>query len=294
MHRGNRRSRVSDDAPFGNAHDERVQTSHNVREINVDTASQHPDPPSGEPPGLPTRRLWIGSALATAALIGSGFARRRQDQKIEAEFEATRKPPFSLASIPLELGSWRGENGELPDEIARAAGSTDNIIRKYTDSTTGVSLSALVIVGTGPLMVGHPPENCYIVGSGYTLAGGPQIRLVKRVDGKPPVPYVAYLFERRSGAERIRAEVYYTWRIKGKFTTDKGNYKQIERISDVYKIQTERRLNATEAFNPPADTQVGAEYIHPTELFLGRLTPAFERLFDRGSKRLESAEVSPR
>lgn len=234
---------------------------------------------------FPTRRVWLGSALASAGLIGSGIARRIEERKFQERFEATRVPPFRLESIPLRFGSWRGERGELPEAIARAAGSTDNIIRKYTDTTTGVAVSALVIVGSGPLMIGHPPENCYVVGSGFIQTAGPQIRLVKRADGKPPVAFNVYLFERQTGGERIRAEVYYTWRINGRFTADKGNYKLLERISDVYKIQTERRLNATEAFNAPTDLPVASEYAHPTEIFLGQLVPAFDRLFDRESTR---------
>lgn len=257
----------------------------------METATPNERPDTAAAP-FPTRRVWLGSVLAGAGLIGSGIERRIAERRFQKEFEASRTPPFSLAKIPLELGPWRGEKGELPPEIARAAGSTDNIIRKYTDSTTGVTLSSLVIVGAGPLMISHPPENCYIVGSGYAQTGGPQIRLVKRADGKPPVPFIAYLFERRSGGERIRAEVYYTWRIKGRFTADKGNYKQLERVSDVYKIQTERRLNATESFEAPADLPTSVEFIQPTEIFLGHLVPAFDRLFDPKSNRLEATATN--
>ncbi len=254
----------------------------------------HPDerPDKRSLVDFPTRRVWLGSALASAGLIGSGIVRRIEERKFEERFEASRVPPFKLESIPLRLGSWRGDKGELPEEIARAAGSTDNIIRKYTDSSTGVALSSLVIVGPGPLMIHHPPENCYLVGSGYSLGGGPRVRMVKRDDGKPPVPFIAYLFERRSRGELIRAEVYYTWRIKGRFTADKGNYKQLERVSDVYKIQTERRLNATESFETPADLPTAVEFIQPTEIFLGHLVPAFDRLFDPKSKRLDATATN--
>lgn len=94
------------------------------------------------------------------------------------------------------------------------------------------------------------------------------------------MPFRRLLFEKRSRGELIRAEVYYTWRIKGRFTAESSKYKQTERIADVYKIQTERRLNATESFDAPRDLPVGTEYIHTTEILLGLLVPEFERLFD--------------
>ena len=69
-----------------------------------------------------------------------------------------------MKDLPQTLGDWRRQEGseiKLDPEIARIAGSTDHVIRTYSNATTGQSLSVLILFGPAQIVYGHRPEICY-------------------------------------------------------------------------------------------------------------------------------------
>lgn len=86
-------------------------------------------------------------------------------------------------SVPMAIGDWKGVSSELGAAERKMAGAEAWLSRVYTNRTTGVSVSVLLLGGLPGKISTHTPEVCY-VGAGYELADpstydrpyGPQAR----------------------------------------------------------------------------------------------------------------------
>jgi hypothetical protein len=202
--------------------------------------------------------------LICAALVGSGGGRSWQAWKVNALFEKGKKSLFPLRKLPLTLESWQGEDAILDPQIARKAGASDAIFRRYVNQTTGAAVEVIVLYGTAVELFFHTPEACYPA-AGYTQYGGPDQRLIG--SGEAGARFRSLVFVKEQDPEAGRIEVYYSWRYQGRWTPEFGSFKQFERIPGVYKIQLARRLTEQER------RDVGT----PCESLLDMLVPEIER-----------------
>jgi len=199
-------------------------------------------------PRFPSRRVgsgfhWLRVVLVCAALVGSGGVRSWQAWKVDALLEKGKKSSFPLQELPLTLGSWQGEDASLDPQIARRAGASDAVFRRYVNQTTGATVEVIVLYGPAVELFFHTPEVCY-PGAGYTQLDGPDQRVIG--SGGVVAPFRSLVFVKGQGAEADRVEVYYSWRYQGRWTPEFGTFKQFERIPGVYKIQLARRLTEQE------------------------------------------------
>ena len=75
-----------------------------------------------------------------------------------------------LERVPMVVGDWVGEAGELPQRIIEQSEVSGYILRRYKNRRTGVIVSVFLGCGRpGPVGV-HSPEVCY-TGGGYELLG---------------------------------------------------------------------------------------------------------------------------
>jgi hypothetical protein len=115
-------------------------------------------------------RKWL---LMTCLLLSiSGGIRHWRDYQFRSLENQTTASPFPLSEIPTVLGTWRstGEDAQLDPETIKLAGSSDHVLRAYTDSKTGETVSVLLIYGLAYSVFGHSPEVCYPAG-GYVPVG---------------------------------------------------------------------------------------------------------------------------
>jgi hypothetical protein len=196
---------------------------------------------------------WLRVVLVCAVLVGSGGVRFWQAWKVDALFETGGKSSFPLQELPLTLGSWQGADASLDPQIARKAGASDAISRRYVDQTTGATVELIVLYGPAVELFFHTPEVCY-PGAGYTQLDGPDQRVIGT--GGVHAPFRSLVFVKGQVADADRVEVYYSWRYHGRWTPEFGTFKQFERIPGVYKIQLARRLTEQERrdVGPPCES----------------------------------------
>jgi hypothetical protein len=166
-------------------------------------------------------RLWLSRATASPLWWGiisctilaiSGGSRTWRDWKYETFAEANAKCPFPLEELPRELGTWRavGSDTQLPDEIARLAGSSAHVMRQYQDDKTGAMVKVLVLYGVANSVFAHRPEICF-TGAGFQAKGQPEDGSLKVQGSSDPVGYRMAYFTKTSGAIEQEVEVCHTF-----------------------------------------------------------------------------------
>jgi Protein of unknown function (DUF3485) len=207
---------------------------------------------------------WSRVALACAILIAAGLLRWWQEQRIQAVIETGKVSPFPLKSLPMTLGSWRvpgDKEGTLEPEIVQATQSVDYIQRHYVNEQTGVGVDVLVLYG--PSTIAHVPEVCY-PGAGYKQIDAPRSRVFPVVGGQ--AEFTSLIFAKGEGGAVDRQQVFYALRYGGHWSADL-DYKVINRLPGLYKIQLTRRVGERERLD------VG----NPCEAFLEAMLPEMER-----------------
>lgn len=267
--------------------------------MNVESAIHAPEqnPPAVAPespgdeaaPRSAFVKILPTAIIAIVLLVGSAVIRHQMEAAVAAKIDSTRFSPFKLSEIPGTLGPWVGKDEELDPFIARKTGSTDYIMRRYTNSQTGAVLELLMLYGPAADMGYHKPDACY-PGAGYKLIGGGDLRPIgfkQDKDGRN-VNLKHLVFQRGEGGLADRQQVYYTWRYSDTYATEIGQPSVFGRLPGMFKIQVARALAPTES----ADGRANAA--NPCEDFISRLMPIFETKLGGNSLTTTSAEtISP-
>jgi Protein of unknown function (DUF3485) len=213
---------------------------------------------------LATVGWWSRVGLACAVLVGSGFVRSKQAERIQGQIDRSLTESFALESIPNTLGDWQGEPTEIDEQIVRLSGARDVVTRRYVNRNTGVAIDMILLFGTAVDMYGHTPEVCYPA-AGYTLVSSPELRRVQTPSGD--ASFRTLVYAKGEGAAARLQEVNYTWRHNGRWSPELANYKLLERIPGMYKVHIARHTTGRER------REIG----NPSEAFLRALLPEMER-----------------
>src|SRR5947209_1965401 len=83
--------------------------------------------------------------------------------------EALQRATARMAEVPMTLGDWDGQAGELDARQLAVADVSGHLLRRYVNRRNGAVVTVLLLCGRpGPVSV-HRPEVCY-GGAGYELA----------------------------------------------------------------------------------------------------------------------------
>jgi hypothetical protein len=212
---------------------------------------------------------WMWMVLACTLLGASGAMRAWQDQRFLFTETLVEDPPFALRDLPRTLGEWRVQDGSetnLDPEVARIAGCSDHVIRAYSDATTGVTVSVLILFGPAKTVVGHRPEICYPA-AGYQTVDEALLRPIANRSG-PVAEFRSQVYGRRREQRRWREEVYYSFRHGGRWSPDHDRFwKDFRHHPSMFKIQVQRPVTESER----------RELNNPSEQFLALLLPEIER-----------------
>jgi hypothetical protein len=174
-----------------------------------------------------------------------------------------------LKDLPQALGPWRTQDGseiKLDPEVAQIAGSSDNVIRTYTNATTGQSLSVLILFGPAQFVYAHRPEICYPA-AGYGPVGETLTCAVANGSG-PPAEFFSQVYARPQDPQRTRQEVCFSFRHGDRWTANPEHFwKEFRHHPSMFKVQVQRIVT-------PSEPRGGAS---PTEQFLTLLLPEIER-----------------
>ena len=154
--------------------------------------------PTVVPPRGVTAGTWARVALVCVLLAASGGVRWWQARRFQALSEAWKESPFPLEELPLSIGPWRGEAVQMDEQIARATGATDHILRRYVNQTTGVKVDVIVLYGPATSVFIHRPETCY-PSAGFEMADAPTAHTVEA--GALHAPFRALVYVRGEGGQ---------------------------------------------------------------------------------------------
>jgi hypothetical protein len=163
-----------------------------------------------------------------------------------------------LSEIPTDLGTWHatGAEAHLDPETLRLAGSSDHILRSYTDSKSHETVSLLVVYGLAHSVFGHTPELCY-PSSGYQAVG-------KRVDHEfslpgsaTPVQFRSRYFTKTVASVTQSLEVFWSFCHAGAWLPDVGDRWKLFRSSPaLFKIQVQGGITGISSDHPPVESLI--------------------------------------
>jgi Protein of unknown function (DUF3485) len=258
--------------------------------LSVSTNDPRPTPPSPaeNPPanrakGRAVSSLWGWMTLACLLLGASGGVRAWQDHRFAAVQNDVAVSPFPLKDLPQTLGDWRAQEGSdtiLDPEIARIAGSSDHVIRTYTNAATGQSLTALVLFGSAKVVYAHQPAVCYPA-AGYRPIAETLTRSIPNGSG-PPAQFYSQVYARQKDRTQGRQEVFFSFRHGNRWFPDPGRFwKDFRHHASMYKVQIQRPVSESES------STAQREQDNPTEQFLARLLPEIEREIEHGRQEVK-------
>jgi len=208
--------------------------------------------------------LWLRVGLVCLLLGGSGVVRAWQARRLATVLQDGRRSPFPLESLPINLGTWKGEEATLDPLIVRVSGATDIVTRRYVDQKTGAALEAIILYGPSAEVFLHRPEVCY-PNAGFKQLGDGETRLINV--GTSEVPFRSLVYTKGEGGRAALQEVHYSWRYHGRWSPELVKHKEFERIPGMFKIHLARTLTPRER----------RDLDNPNEEFLKVLIPELER-----------------
>jgi len=118
----------------------------------------------------PNRRPVIVAAIAASFLmLVFGLGYHVLAARLAAPINTSPISPTALERLPLQIGSWTGQDAPLDEAVVRATDTDAHISRRYSrhNASESIWLYAACGVRARDLMP-HRPEVCY-TGAGWTL-----------------------------------------------------------------------------------------------------------------------------
>lgn len=166
--------------------------------------------------------LSVAASLAALVLFGAGWGHRALLARINQALGTMVRPAQPLASLPLELGAWRGRDVPLDRRVEGAANFDDDFLnRVYLRRADGAQVAAFIgYVGRPRAQLGHRPDVCYAA-HGWDEVG--QERVEIPLAGGETIPGIVYEF-RRPNRTGWPMRVLATYVINGRYVKDPDEF----------------------------------------------------------------------
>jgi hypothetical protein len=168
-----------------------------------------------------------------------------------------------LATLPNDVGSWKGEVYQHDPEVLKMAGAVDHWSREFTDSVTGEKVLVILLCGRSSRMVVHRPEHCYQV-AGFELAG-PAQRVQITLKGGSTEQLWTGLFNRDDVKGLTQLRIFWSWSTGEKWEAPDSPRLAFARTRVLYKLYVVRPV--TKPLRPIDD---------PATTLLGQLLPILD------------------
>jgi hypothetical protein len=180
-----------------------------------------------------------------------------------------------LAAIPLEVGNWQGEDGDLDPRAARQADIRAALVRTYANRQTGAALNVLLVAGrSGPIAV-HSPEMC-LGGSGFSIKGKKTREPIAGAGLSGDDAFWVAQFHKADAAVPEVIEVTWAWTAGGDWQAVENPRLTFARKRVLYKLYVTRRVTRS-ADAAPAPDSAGAAEQAPVHEFLKVFLPEVKR-----------------
>jgi hypothetical protein len=165
-----------------------------------------------------------------------------------------------VASIPMNLGEWKGKDREIDARELKAAQIQGYVSRLYVNQSTGTTVSVLLVCGRpGPVSV-HTPDVCY-QGAGYGVAAAPAKHTIAGGE------FWVANFRRLESPTPEPLRVYWSWNAGDGWQATDNPRLRFASKEWLYKLYVIRALNAVD---DPVD-------IDPVQAFVQVLLPQLQK-----------------
>jgi hypothetical protein len=224
------------------------------------SASKAKDSLTSLPSQLATRLTlspWAWLTATCVFLLISGGVRFWRDRQFSSLEHESKSSPFRLGELPDALGNWHavpGSEQQLDEITAVVAGSSDNVSRAYTNSTTGETASMLVLYGLATSVFAHTPDACYPT-AGYQPVVASVDREFSLPGSSKPVRYRVSHFGRTVGGVTQYKEVLCSFLYNGNWVPDVASqWKSFRYHPGMFKIQIERSTSGIASQDSPTES----------------------------------------
>lgn len=167
-------------------------------------------------------RSLLAAGAAAAILLGAGWGQRVLDARVETALQRVAPLQQPLASLPLEIGGWRGVDVPLDEGAQEAAHFDDQFVNRVYSGPAGGPVGVFVgYVGRARARLGHRPDVCY-TGVGWERQGQEAVRI--EAAGRT-APATFYEF-RAVNDPAARLCVLATYVINGRFVEDPTDFQR--------------------------------------------------------------------
>ena len=165
-------------------------------------------------------RLRMAMFVGLLAVVAGGVGYRVIAHELDAARSAQIQLERPIATLPLRLGDWSGQEVEVPVGILRIAGNDDTVSRLYR-RTGGDATVSLYIGYTGRpgTMLGHRPTICY-PNAGHALVGSESVT-IESAGRKASVMLHSFL---KPGVPDERTLVLHYYVLNGEITVDEDSF----------------------------------------------------------------------
>jgi len=227
----------------------------------------------------PTRSMNMRMATAMCALVlcFGGLGHRWLSNELARAAADPVMPLRSLASLPMQIGSWTGVAVALDNRVLEMAGCDDYVYRHYVDEASQHVVELYLSYSARPAnMLRHRPGVCYPA-HGWTLAAATADQ-VPLSDGAELACNVYRFVRGPSMTEAVLVRNYYV--LAGRHTTEWTDFSglrwrlpNLSRSPEYYVVQVLATTNVlTPHKRPWAETQL--------RRFVADLAPAVSRLLE--------------
>gem|GEM_PF-432667 len=145
-----------------------------------------------------------GVLIGGLTLVEARFSDRWHDSSVDAAEFGKR-----FAQVPMDIGSWHGEDLEVEEDVRNTAGAVNYVSRRYTEASTGSVVTLWLIVGHSRNVCRHTPNICY-PNAGFTQESSILKFHLPLPDGKEAVFNTAK-FEKADELSRHVERVFWSW-----------------------------------------------------------------------------------
>jgi len=172
--------------------------------------------------------------LGLLLIVAAGYVHGRLTDRW-ADSRSSAEAVAKIARLPMELGSWRGQDQPLDPEVIKQAGIAGYASRRFVDSRTGAAVTVLLVCGRPGPIAAHTPEVCY-PGAGYEPVGEAKLRTIPVAEGGPPAEFLARDFARPSVPEARPTRILWAWSGGTVWETSENPRLSFARHANLYKL----------------------------------------------------------
>jgi hypothetical protein len=154
---------------------------------------------------------YIPYALGIFVLTGATWWQARIVDRWGMSSISVEQLQDHFASVPLQIGPWKGVDHKVAKEITETAGAVAHVNRVYTNESTGEEVALWLIAGHAKDIVRHTPDICYPA-QGYRQ-GPDEVQHQMATDDGSEATFWTTVFRPETELSAGQRRVFWAWAI---------------------------------------------------------------------------------